>query len=313
MAGRPLIIDCDPGQDDAIALLLAFASPEAFDLLGVCALAGNVPVELTAMNARRVRELAGRLDVPIYAGCPRPILHPLRTAEHVHGKSGIDGAELPEPTMPLEQTHALDFITETLRTAKEKVTIATLGPLTDIAVALVKEPRILENIREIVMMGGMIGAGNVTPSAEFNIHTDPHAAHIVFTSGAKLTMIGLDVTHQAVATPERLAAIRALQGRPAAAVAGMIEFYGEKRVKAFNLAGAPLHDPCVIAYLLKPSLFEGRDMFVEVELASPATRGRTVCDPWNVTGRTPNVQVIESIDVDGFFALLVERLARLPA
>ena len=310
MGARPLIIDCDPGQDDAIALLMAIASPEEFDLLGITAVAGNVPLAKTEANARRVRDLAGRPDLPVYAGCPRPMVRAPVTAEAVHGPSGIDGADLPEPSHPVEEAHAVDFLVQTLGQASRPVTLATLGPLTNVAIAIIKNPSILDNVAEIVAMGGAIGLGNVTPAAEFNIYADPHAAHVVFEAGMPLTMVGLDVTHQAIASPARIEAIRSLGTAPSAAVCGMLEYYGARTTAAYR-HGPPLHDPCVIAYLLEPELFEGRDMHVAIELAGEHAQGRTVCDVHGRTG-APNARVIEHLDADGFFDLLTDRLARLP-
>ena len=312
MTSRPLIVDCDPGQDDAVALLLAFAAPEELDLLGITAVAGNVPLALTEGNARRIRDLGGRPEVPVYAGCPRPMVREPVTAESIHGATGIDGADLPEPNRPAEAAHAVDFLVDTLASAPEPVTLATLGPLTNVALAIVKNPAILANVREIVAMGGAIGTGNVTASAEFNIFADPHAAHVVFEAGAPLTMIGLDVTHRAIATAPRLEAIRALGTAPAAAVCGMLDLYGAKNMAAYH-HGAPLHDPCVIAYLLDPGLFGGRDMRVDIDTADGPCFGRTVCDMRGRSGKPANARVLESINADGFFTLLTERLARLPA
>jgi purine nucleosidase len=310
---RPLIIDCDPGQDDAVALLLAMASPEEFALLGVCTVAGNVPLTRTAYNARVIRELAGRPEVPVLAGCPRPLLLPPRSAEHIHGEGGIDGAALPEPTLPLEPVHAVVWLIETLRRAERPVTLATLGPLTNVATALIMAPDIAAKAERLVLMGGAIGPGNITASAEFNIHVDPHAAAVVFASALPLTMIGLDVTHQARATPERIARIAASGTRAAGAAAGMLAFFSTRYAASGRVAGgAPLHDPCVIAHLLRPGLFEGRPMRVEVETASPLTLGRTVCDPALRDGRPANATVLERIDAEGYFALIAERLARLP-
>ncbi|MEE8172659.1 MAG: nucleoside hydrolase, partial [Alphaproteobacteria bacterium] len=185
----PLIIDCDPGQDDAIALMLAMASPEELDLLGISAVAGNVPLVLTEANARRIRDVSGRPELPVFAGCPRPMVRILETAEYVHGKSGIDGAGLPEPSRPVEAAHAVDWLIDTLRRSDNPITMATLGPLTNIAVAIVMAPDIVENISELVLMGGALSHCNVTPADEFNSFSDPHAAHIVFEAGLKLTMI----------------------------------------------------------------------------------------------------------------------------
>lgn len=310
MGARPLIIDCDPGQDDAIALLMAIASPEEFDLLGVTTVAGNVPLSKTEANARRVRDLAGRPELPVYAGCPRPIVRAPVTAEAVHGPSGIDGADLPEPSRPAEETHAVDFLVQTLAEASRPVTLATLGPLTNVALAIIKNPAILDNVAEIVAMGGAIGRGNVTPAAEFNIYADPHAAHVVFEAGVPITMVGLDVTRQAVATSSRIEAIQSLGTAPAAAVCGMLEYYGTRTTAKYR-HGPPLHDPCVIAYLLKPELFEGREMHVTIELVGEHSQGRTVCDVYGRSG-APHAWVLERVDADGFFALLTERLARLP-
>ena len=310
MGTRPLIIDCDPGQDDAIALLMAIASPEEFDLLGVTAVAGNVPLAKTEANARRVRDLAGRPELPVYPGCPRPMVRAPVTAEAVHGPSGIDGADLPEPSRPAEETHAVDFLVQTLGQAPRPVTLATLGPLTNIALAIIKNPSILDNVAEIVAMGGSIGLGNVTAAAEFNIYADPHAAHVVFDAGVPLTMVGLDVTRQAIATPSRIEAIRSLGTTSVLSVCGMLEYYGARTTAAYR-HGPPLHDPCVIAYLLKPELFEGRDMHVAIELAGEHAQGRTVCDVHGRRG-APNARVLEHVDTDGFFAELTERLAQLP-
>ncbi len=307
----PLIIDCDPGQDDAIALMLAMASPEELDLLGISAVAGNVPLVLTEANARRIRDVSGRPELPVFAGCPRPMVKTLETAEYVHGKSGIDGAGLPEPSRPVEAAHAVDWLIDTLRRSDNAITVATLGPLTNIAMAIVMAPDIVENISELVLMGGALSLGNVTPAAEFNIYSDPHAAHIVFEAGLKLTMIGLDVTHQARATPERLEGIRAIGNPAAKSVAGMLDFYGAQYVSTFG-EGAPLHDPCVVAYILRPDLFTGQDMRVDIEISSPLTIGRTVCDVHARSGRAANANVLEKVDPDGFFELLGERLARLP-
>lgn len=313
MTTRPIIIDCDPGQDDAVALLLAMASPDELDIRGIACVAGNVPLELTTANARRLVELAGRTDIPVYAGCSRPLLRPLITAENVHGKTGLDGCNLPPPSIALAEGHAVDFIVdECLAAGPEGITLCPLGPLTNIAQAIVKEPRILPNIAEIVLMGGaaMI-TGNTTPSAEFNIYVDPHAAHVVFECGRLVVMIPLDVTHKAITTPARLDAIRAIGTPVSAAVVGMLDFYDRFDMDRYGMAGGPLHDPCVIAYLLQPELFSGRHVRVAIETRSELTMGRTVADWWGITGEEPNALVINEIDADGFYALITERLARL--
>lgn len=313
MAARPIIIDCDPGQDDAVALLLAMASPQELDVRGITCVAGNVPLELTQTNARRIVELAGRITIPVFAGCHQPLQRPLLTAEHVHGKSGLDGCDLPPPQLALQGRHAVDFIVEACSAAgPDGITLCPMGPLTNIAMAMTRAPEMLPKIREIVLMGGAaMVPGNVTPSAEFNIHVDPHAAHVVFECGRPIVMHPLDVTHQAIATPQRLEAIRAIGTPVSDAVAGMLAFNDRVDVARFGTPGAPLHDPCVIAYLLRPGLFAGRRVRVRIETQSELTMGRTVVDWWGSTGEQPNALVVNEIDADAFYALLTERLARL--
>jgi len=312
MSARKIIIDTDPGQDDAVAILLALASPE-LDLLGISCVAGNVPLALTAKNARIVCELAGRPDIKVYAGCDRPIARPLVTAEHVHGKTGLDGMELPDPTMDLQDQHSVDFIIETLRReASGSVTLVPIGPLTNIATAMDRAPDIIPRIQEIVLMGGAyFEVGNITPTAEFNIFVDPEAAKTVFGAGVPLTVMPLDVTHKALTTRARVEAFRALPGRVGPAVASWTDFFERFDKEKYGSEGAPLHDPCTIAYLLKPDLFAGRHINVEIETDSDLTLGMTVADWWRVTKRPANAQFIGDLDADGFFALLIERLGRL--
>ena len=308
---KKIIIDTDPGQDDAVAILLALASPE-LEVLGLTAVAGNVPLELTARNARIVCELAGRTDLPVHAGCDRPMARDLVTAEHVHGKTGLDGADLPDPTMPLAEGHAVDFIVETLRReAAGTVTLCPLGPLTNIATALERAPDIAGRIERIVLMGGAyFEVGNITPAAEFNIYVDPEAARAVFASGAPITVLPLDVTHRALTTRTRNAAFREA-GRVGEVVAGWTGFFERFDKAKYGSEGAPLHDPLVIAWLLRPDLFTGREVNVEIEVDSPLTRGMTVADWWGVTDRAANALFIGGVDADGFFHLLTERLSRL--
>nr|WP_321252532.1 nucleoside hydrolase [uncultured Ruegeria sp.] len=313
MTARKIIIDTDPGQDDAVAILLALASPEEVEVLGITAVAGNVPLELTAKNARIVCELAGHTEVPVYAGCDRPLNRPLITAEHVHGKTGLDGPVLPDPQMPLAQGHAVDFIIDTLRTqAPGTVTLCPLGPLTNIATAFQKAPDIVDRVQEIVLMGGAyFEVGNITPTAEFNIHVDPEAADIVFRSGRPIVVMPLDVTHKALVTRPRNDAFRALGNKVGIAVAEMTDFFERFDMNKYGSEGAPLHDPCVTAYLIRPNLFSGRHINVEIETHSELTMGMTVADWWGVTDRAPNATFMGDLDADGFFALLTERLARL--
>jgi len=310
MNKRKIIIDCDPGQDDAVMLLLALACPDEFDILGITTVAGNVPLDLTQRNARIICELAGRTDVPVYAGCDKPMRHELITAENVHGKTGIDGIEVYEPAMPLQNQHAVDFIIESLLEADtNSVTLVPTGPLTNIAQALVQQPAIRPKIREIVLMGGaMREGGNTTPSAEFNILEDPDAAQLVMHCGRPLTIVPLDVTHQVLVTRNRLEQIRAIDSAVGAAVVGMMEFFNRFDSEKYGSDGAPLHDPCTIAYLLKPELFEGRMCNVEIETGSPLTRGHTAVDFWGVSDRPRNANWLYKVDADGFFTLLIERL-----
>lgn len=309
-----IIIDTDPGLDDAVAILLALAATDELGVLGIVAVAGNLPLASTERNARRVCELAGRRDVPVYAGCARPLLRPLATAESVHSETSRDQLLLPEPTMPLQAPHGVDFMIETLRSSEPRsITLCALGPLTDIAMALVKAPEIAGNVRELVVMGGAgFELGNVTPAAEFNIHLDPHAAAIVVDSGVPVTMVPLDVTHQVLSTPPRLAALQALGNRCGAAAAGLLTAFEENRSPRFGERARALHDPSVIAYLLRPELYDGRLVNVAIETQSPLTMGMTVVDWRGVTGRPANVRFLRTVDAQGFYDLLTDKLARLP-
>jgi purine nucleosidase len=311
-AKHRVIIDTDPGQDDAVAIMLALGSPE-IEVLGITAVAGNVPLKLTEKNARKICELADRTDIKVFAGAIRPMVHKLETAEYVHGKTGLNGPKLPEPTMKLQEQHAVDFIIETLMTEKSgAITLCPLGPLTNIALALIREPRIAPRIRQIVLMGGgFFEGGNTTPAAEFNIFVDPHAADVVFNAGVPIVMMPLDVTHKALTTKKRVAAFRALGTRVGEATAELLDYFERFDESKYGTDGGPLHDPCVIAYLIKPKLFSGRAVNVAIELASELTKGMTVVDWWGVTKRPKNAMVMKDIDADGFFALLVERLGRL--
>ena len=313
MPPRKIIIDTDPGQDDAVAILLALASPEDVDVLGITCVAGNVPLPLTTKNARIVCELGGRPDMPVYAGCDKPLGRDLVTAEHVHGKTGLDGPTLPDPTMPMAAGHAVDFIVDQLRTyAPGTITLCPLGPLTNIATALQKAPDIATRIAKIVLMGGgYFEGGNITPAAEFNIYVDPQAADIVLKCGAPIVIMPLDVTHKALVTQERNDAFRALDTPAGIAVAEMTDFFERFDKEKYGSAGAPLHDPCVTAYMIQPDLFTGRHINVEIETKSELTMGMTVADWWRVSGRPANATFMGDINADGFFSLLTERLARL--
>ncbi len=309
---RKIIIDTDPGQDDAVAILLALASPE-LEVVGITAVAGNVPLHLTEKNARKVCELAGRPDAKVYAGAVRPLVRPLVTAEYVHGKTGLDGPDLPEPTMPLQAQHGVDFIIETILSNPDgAITLCPLGPLTNIALALIRAPEIAPKICEIVLMGGgFFEGGNVTPAAEFNIYVDPQAADVVFKSGIPIVMMPLDVTHKALTSRVRVERFRAMKTPVGDAAAALLDFFERFDEQKYGTDGGPLHDPCVIAYLLKPDLFKGRACNVTVETASELTMGMTVVDWWRVTGRQANATVMRDIDDEGFFDLLSERIGTL--
>lgn len=311
MPRHAIILDCDPGQDDAIALLLALASPDEIELLAVTAVAGNVPLRLTEANARRILALAGRSEIPVHVGCARPLLRPLETAEYVHGATGLDGAELPPPAAPAAAGHAVDaMIALVMGRPIGTVTLCPTGPLTNVAMALRKEPRLAERLAGIVLMGGAIELGNVTPAAEFNIYVDPHAADIVFGCGAPITMFGLDVTHKVLVTEPRLRAIEAIGTPVARAAAGLLDFYSRFDRERYGEPGGPLHDPCVIAHLIEPTLFRGRACPVTIEREGVCA-GRTVVDWWNMHRHPPTATVMRDVDADRFFALLTERLARL--
>jgi purine nucleosidase len=301
MAERRIIIDTDPGIDDAVAMLLALCSPE-LKVEGIVAVAGNLPLAITERNARAICEFAGRPDIPVYAGCSRPLTRSLLTAEHFHGASGLGTLTLEEPAMPLQAQHGVDFTIDLLRAAPPKSVVwCALGPLTDVAMALVKAPDIVAGVAELVLMGGASRAlGNTTPAAEFNIHVDPHAAAIVFDSGLPVTMIPLDVTHQVRSTVPRIERIRALGTPAAAAVAELLTPAGSEP--------DALHDPCVVAYVLAPELFAGAHVNVAVECESALTVGMTVVDWRGVSGRPANATVLHTVDADGIYALLASRL-----
>jgi purine nucleosidase len=311
---RKIIIDTDPGQDDAIAILLALASPEDLEVLGIVAVAGNVGLKQNATNALKMVEVSGRRDIAVYAGCARPLRRDLVTAESVHGKTGLDGPILPDPKLMLEKTHGVDFIIQTLLSHDARtVTLCALGPLTNLAMAFVKAPQIVERVEQIVLMGGgCFEGGNTTPAAEFNIYVDPEAADVVFRSGIPLTVVPLDLSHQMLSTRARVKAFRDIGNRAGVVTAEMLEFFERFDERKYGWEGGPLHDPCVIAWLLQPELFQGRDINVMIETGSELTRGMTVADWWGVTDRPRNAHWLRSGDADGYYRLLVERIGRLP-
>lgn len=305
MAGKPIIIDCDPGVDDAIALMLALKSPE-LAVQAITVVAGNVPLALTQRNARQICELLGGNDIPIYAGCPRPLVRSLITAEDIHGKTGLQGAVLPEPQLSLQPVHAVSYLIDTLRSATTPITLVTLGPLTNIAVAIIQDPTILNQVERLVMMGGAITHGNITPVAEFNMYVDPHAAKVVFESGVPITFLSLDITHQVLTTPARLDAIRAIGNPVSDIAAAVLSHYGKADEERLGKVGAPLHDPCVIAYLLRPDLFTTYVGKVAIETDSTLTLGQTVVGL--AATDQPTVEIVQSVSAAGVYDLLTKRL-----
>jgi purine nucleosidase len=310
---RKVIFDTDPSPDDAVAFLAALASPEELEVLAITTVAGNVGVELTSKNARKALELAKRTDVPVYAGARAPLLRPLVTAEHVHGRTGFDGYDLPEPRMPLTPGFAPDAIVELVMSRPPgTVSLACLAPLTNIALALIREPRLAGHLKEIVLMGGAWSeTGNITPAAEFNFFVDPEAAARVFASGVRITMIPLDCTHQALITEERLARLRD-HGTPVGTAFYHLLAWNKRFDRAkYGWPGGPLHDATVTAFLLAPELFKGREVHVEIECLSPLTLGASVVDWWSVTGKAANALVLRDIDAGGYFDLIFRRLLAL--
>jgi purine nucleosidase len=311
---RKIIIDSDPGQDDAVAILMALGSPEELEILGIVVVAGNVPLSRTIYNARQILELGRRTDVPLFAGCARPMRRRLATAEHVHGETGLDGPSLPAPTMRVQDQHGVLFIIESLRAAMPgEITLVTLGPLTDVAMAMVLAPEIVERIAEIVMIFGSFSeGGNITPVADFNNYVDPEAADVVLNSGAKITMVPMDVTHQCLSTKARLQAFRDIGNSCGVATYEMLTFSERFDLQKYGWEGAPLHDPCAVAYLLAPELFAGRQVNVCVETNDGPTSGMSIVDWWRVTDRPANALFLREVNAPAFYALLTEKLGSLP-
>ena len=310
---RAVIFDTDPSPDDAVAFLAAIASPEDFDVLAITTVAGNVPLELTAKNARKALELARRTDIPVYAGAGAPLVRSLITAEHVHGRTGFDGYELPEPEMALRAGFAPHAIVELVMSRPPaSVTLCCMAPLTNVALAMAREPRLAAHLAGIVVMGGaMSEGGNITAAAEFNFYVDPEAAARVFASGATLTMIPLDCTHQALLTDERLQVLRGAGTAVGTAFYHLLEWNKRFDRRKYGWPGGPLHDPTVTAYLLQPELFAGRKVRVDIESLSPLTAGASVVDWWSVGEKPANAMVLRTIDAEAYFRLIFERLLRL--
>jgi inosine-uridine nucleoside N-ribohydrolase len=305
----PILIDCDPGHDDAIALLLALASPEV-ELLGVSTVAGNTTLENATANAIRVLEHVGRGDVPVAAGAAGPLARELVTSAHVHGDTGLDGPALPPPSARPIQANAVDFLAETVLASPRPVTLIPTGPLTNVALFLARYPGAARELERVVLMGGAIAEGNVTAAAEFNVWVDPEAARTVFASGLPLTMVGLDVTHKALMTPAHAERLRG-SGRAGRLVAELLDFFLGFHARTYAMPGSPIHDAVAVAHVVRPGLLQTLERHVSVECASELCRGRTVVDRWSRSGAPPNADVAVGIDADGFLELLISRLASL--
>ncbi|NNC36360.1 MAG: nucleoside hydrolase [Hyphomonadaceae bacterium] len=314
MTKTPIIIDCDPGQDDAVMLMMAFAKRDQLDILGICTVAGNVSIDKTTRNARIICEICGQTDIPVYAGYAAPLKRRLFTADEVHGEEGMNGVKVYEPEMPVQEKHAVNFIVDILREKEDgEVTLIVTGPMTNIAAAFSQAPGIKKKVKEIILMGGALRmGGNVTPSAEFNIFVDPEAAHIVYKSGVKTVTIGLDVTHQVLASNARLARIKAIGNKVADTACEILGPYSFFDSEKYGTDGGPLHDPCTIAYLLDPSLFKTKFCNIEVECNSELTVGHTAVDFWegmDPKERPKNTHWAYEVDDKGVYRLLEECLA----
>ena len=303
-----IILDTDPGHDDAIALLLALASPE-LEILGITTVSGNQTLEKTTANALRILEFVQRTDVPVHAGAPRPLVREQWAAAYVHGESGLDGPELPDPETEPRKGHAIDFIAAQVE-EHDGVVLVPVGPLTNIGLLLAKYPGIESRIARVVLMGGAIAEGNVTPAAEFNVWADPEAAHRVFTSGIDVTMVGLDVTHKALLLPEKVDEIRRT-GRVGSLVAQLYDFYHERHVRMYGWEGSPVHDALAVAHVIRDDFVETEHRHVQVDIGPEPGRGRTYIDLWKRAGNEPNAHVGVDVDGPGFIQFLVQRLASL--
>jgi inosine-uridine nucleoside N-ribohydrolase len=302
-----IIIDCDPGHDDALAILLAARHPQ-IELLAITTVAGNQSVEKTTGNALKVCTLANIRNVPIARGMDRPLVRPAKHAPDIHGESGMDGPHIPEPDIKPDPRHAVDLLIELLLSSDGDITLVPTGPLTNIASAIRKEPAIVPKIRAISLMGGAIGLGNVTPAAEFNIHTDPEAAEIVFGCGRPITMVPLEVTHQALATEEIVNRLRSVNRPVATFAADLLVFFAETYHRVFGFPAPPLHDPCAVAAVIDPTIIKAHDMFVAIECEGAWTAGRTVCDVYSKLGQKPNARVGYGLEVDRFWDMVIETM-----
>jgi len=306
MQKEKIILDCDPGHDDAVAIMLAAINPK-IELLGITVVAGNQKLEKTVNNALKVCNHLN-LSVPVYSGMSRPMIREQLIADDIHGETGLDGPKFEELKIKAEDKHAVNFIIDTLMNSDEKVTLVPTGPLTNIGMAIRFEPRIIEKINRIVLMGGSYQLGNMTPAAEFNILADPDAAHIVFSSGVKLVMMGLDLTRQASATKEVVEKIKSLNNKASKLFVDLMEFFAASQKNVFGWTAPPVHDPTTIAYIIDPECIEVKPMFCEIELWSERSYGRTLCDYFGILKKKPNVDVAVKLDFDRFWNLVYENL-----
>ena len=305
-----IILDCDPGHDDMMAIMLASASDE-IEILGITTVAGNQIGEKTFENARRILTLIGREDIPLARGCDKPLVRELMIAPQIHGSSGLDGAELPGPDAPYLDCHAVDLIIDTVKASSEKVTLVPTGPLTNIALAFIKAPEIKENISEIILMGGAVYDSNMTPGSEFNIYVDPEAAREVFLSGLPVTMIGLDVTNKSLMSFKQTEEMSSWGGKISSVVGPLMKFFAQANYDYFGIEGAPIHDALAVAALIDPSVVECENWFVDIETQGELTRGQTVADVYGVTGKEPNCRVAMKVDVGKFIGMMMNAIGKL--
>ncbi|HET6449931.1 MAG TPA: nucleoside hydrolase [Spirochaetia bacterium] len=309
---KRMILDCDPGHDDMVAIMLALASPE-LELLGITTVAGNQTGEKTFRNACRILKLVGREDVPLFRGSDQPLVRPLLVAEDIHGSTGLDGVELPEADTSKRKGNAIDFIVDTVNASKEPMHLVATGPLTNVAIAFRKDPGITRRIERLTIMGGGVYDSNVTPSAEFNIYVDPEAARAVFHCGVPITLVTLDISNKALFTDKEIGILESMGGAVSSKVAPLLRFFMGNNLKKFGIPGAALHDPLTVASLIDPGLITTRDLYVDVECAGELTRGETVADVYGVTGHAPNMKVSRDFNLAGYRTLIIDAIRTLDA
>ena len=307
---KPILIDCDPGHDDMVAIMVAVASPE-LELVGVTTVAGNQTGAKTYLNALKTLTLIGETGIPVARGADKPLFRDLTVAPEIHGVSGLDGADLPEPGFQGVEQHAVDFLIQTIMESSRPLILVPTGPLTNVALAMLKDPRITTKLERIVLMGGAVFDSNITPAAEFNIYVDPEAAKVVFGSGVPLTMVGLDVTNKALFGFDDIERLAAMQGKVSRVVAPLLKFFAQANRDIFGFDGAPLHDALAVAHLIKPEVIKTRRLNVEIETDGELTRGRTVADVYGITGKTANTEVALEVDNDLFKEILIQAITTL--